>query len=278
MALAVIATALTACDTDDGRRLEPPDSYAVYQLENTTPSTTTTVAPPPTEFVAPTTSTTTPVTAPATAPDSLAGTLVDATGSQPAPGESPAGESTVESADGSTASDVSTSVSVQPSSSAAPTTTQFPDLSAEGLQFTGPWEPGAPIDAAYTCDGEEQAPLITWTAPPEGTVEIALSVIDEDFDGAVHWLVVGLPPEAGSAGGAEPLVVGSQATNDFDVAGWTGPCPPPGEGPHTYRFTLHALDQAVEVPPAAPAADLLAAVAASTFGAATFIGTYERAG
>ncbi len=49
--LALAATAaLAACDTDDGRQMQTPDSYAVFQLQSTTPSTTSTVAPPPTEI------------------------------------------------------------------------------------------------------------------------------------------------------------------------------------------------------------------------------------
>ena len=55
----------------------------------------------------------------------------------------------------------------------------------------------------------DEVPLITWTAPPEGTAELALSVVDPDANGWVHWLVVGLPPEAGSVGGGEPLVDGA---------------------------------------------------------------------
>ena len=51
-----------------------------------------------------------------------------------------------------------------------------------------------------------RSPLITWTAPPDGTAELAVSVIDPDANGFVHWLVIGLPAEAGSVGGGEPVV------------------------------------------------------------------------
>jgi Raf kinase inhibitor-like YbhB/YbcL family protein len=120
--------------------------------------------------------------------------------------------------------------------------------------------------------------LITWTAPPSGTAELALSVVDPDAQGFVHWLIIGLPGEAGSVGGGEPLVDGAaEATNGFGVGGWGGPCPPPGAGPHTYEFTLHVLDQQIELPAETPTNELLTAVEAATASSATFTGSYERA-
>ena len=145
------------------------------------------------------------------------------------------------------------------------------------MQFSGPWVDGAAIPASFTCDGADDAPLITWTAPPDGTVELALSVTDPDAGGFVHWLVVELPAQAGSLGGGEPTVVGAEAINSFGDPGWSGPCPPPDDGPHTYVFTLHLLDQQLELPADTPTNDLLAAVEAATAQTATFTGTYERA-
>ena len=107
---------------------------------------------------------------------------------------------------------------------------------------------------------------------------MALSVIDPDANGFVHWLVVGMPAQAGSVGGGEPLVDGAaEAVNSFENPGWGGPCPLPGSGPHSYEFTLHLLDQALEVPADAPTNDLVAAVEASTANSVMFTGTYERA-
>jgi phosphatidylethanolamine-binding protein (PEBP) family uncharacterized protein len=239
MALAAGA-ALAACDTDDGRDMQAPDPVAVFNLQSTTPSTTSTVAPPPTEFiVAPTPSSSTTTTT-------------------------------------STTSTTSSS----PSSSTA--STAAGDLapvgsSAELMQFAGPWDDGAAIPASFTCDGAGDVPLVTWTAPPEGTAELAMSVTDADADGFVHWLVVGLPAQAGSLGGGEPTVVGAEAVNSFGEPGWGGPCPPPGGGPHTYVFTLHLLGQPLALPADTPTTDLIAAVEAATTESATFSGTYERA-
>jgi Raf kinase inhibitor-like YbhB/YbcL family protein len=145
------------------------------------------------------------------------------------------------------------------------------------MQFSGPWADGATIPVEYTCDGADEVPLLTWTAPPDGTAELALSVVDVDAQGFVHWLVYGLPAEAGSVGGAEPLVDGAaEATNSFNDVGWGGPCPVPGAGPHRYELTLYVLDQQIEMPADTPTNDLLTAIEAATASSATFTGTFER--
>ena len=150
------------------------------------------------------------------------------------------------------------------------------NLAAAGVEFAGPWTPGGEIAVEYTCDGGEAVPLLTWTAPPEGTVEMALVVVDETADNFAHWIVIGLPPEAGSLGGEEPVVVGTEAMNSAGDIGWAGPCPPDPDV-HTYRFTLYALSQAIELPPESIPGDLIQAIEAAATGAASFTGTYQVA-
>ena len=243
---------IAACDTDDGREMQAPGSYARFQLSKTTTTSstsTTVVVPVPTEFI-PVATSTTPGTSSTTSTAFTTTTSAGSTTTSPVPAAPP-----------------------PESTSPAPAAAE-----AAQLQFIGPWDDGAAIPIAYTCEGTGDAPLITWTAPPEGTAELALSDIDADANGFVHWLVVGLPPQAGSVGGGEPLVDGAaEGINGFDNPGWGGPCPPPGGGPHTYLFTLHLLDQAVELPADAPANDLVANVDAATASSVTFTGTYERA-
>ena len=96
---------------------------------------------------------------------------------------------------------------------------------------------------------------MTWTAPPAGTVELALLVTDDDADGYVHWAVAGIPPTAGEKGEGATITGAFEGVNDFGNVGWSGPCPPAG-APHTYRFTLYALDQQAELPDGFTGADL----------------------
>jgi phosphatidylethanolamine-binding protein (PEBP) family uncharacterized protein len=119
-------------------------------------------------------------------------------------------------------------------------------------------------------------PTVTWTAPPDGTAELALSVTDLDAAGFVYWLVVGLPAQAGSLGGGDPTVIRTEAINSFGEPGWGGPCPPPGDGPHTYVFTLHVVDQSLDQPPDTPTDELLAAIDAASVDRRSFVGIYER--
>ena len=58
-----------------------------------------------------------------------------------------------------------------------------------------------------------------------------------------HWLVVNIPANAselelgaGSAGGKLP--VGARRRGRTSVPGYGGPCPPEGDHPHRYLFTV----------------------------------------
>lgn len=65
--------------------------------------------------------------------------------------------------------------------------------SVQSFTVTAPWRDGAPIDPRYTCKGDNVAPALSWTEAPEGTQEIAITMIDEDanFD---HWTMAGIAP------------------------------------------------------------------------------------
>lgn len=246
-ALLVGAAVLAACDTDDGRAMKPPTSYQEWVLQGTAPSTApTTVALVPEITAAPVT------IAPIASPSSTAGpTLPGAPiGSPPSMPEATPAEATL------------------------------PDLAAQGVVFAAPFASGAELNPAYTCDGVGLTPLLTWTAPPAGTSELAVVVADHDAPtgddtGFVHWLVVGLPANPGTVGGGNPAQLGVEATNSAGTPGWTPPCPPPGER-HTYEFTLYALDQAMELPADTPPADFLVAIEAAAIGSTTITADYER--
>jgi Raf kinase inhibitor-like YbhB/YbcL family protein len=140
-----------------------------------------------------------------------------------------------------------------------------------------PWAEGAAIDRKYTCDGGDVSPSITWTAPPAGTVEMALLMIDESAD-FIHWAVVGIPPTAGQKPEGTPFVDGAiEGTNSFGNVGYQGPCPPAGAA-HTYRFTLYALSQQAELPDTFTGQDLESVAGPAAIDVADVSGTYARAG
>jgi Raf kinase inhibitor-like YbhB/YbcL family protein len=139
-----------------------------------------------------------------------------------------------------------------------------------------PWAEGATIDARFTCDAGDVSPMISWTAPPAGTVEMALLMIDESAD-FVHWAVVGIPPTAGQKPEGTPFAGGAiEGKNSFGNLGYQGPCPPAGAA-HTYRFTLYALSQQAELPDAFTGQDLEPVAEAAALAVADVSGTYARA-
>jgi Raf kinase inhibitor-like YbhB/YbcL family protein len=101
---------------------------------------------------------------------------------------------------------------------------------------------GAVIPARHTCDGEDISPRLTWSGAPEGTRSLALVMDDPDAPRGsfTHWVVYDLPTDLKELG--EGSTQGTRGRNSFGKTGYGGPCPPPGDAPHRYRFTLYALD------------------------------------
>ena len=145
---------------------------------------------------------------------------------------------------------------------------------AAPFSITAPWADGTAIDRRYTCDGQDVSPALSWTAPPSGTVELALLVTDDDAADFVHWAVAGIPPQAGGVAQGAPIEGAIQGQTSFGQTGWGGPCPPKGR--HTYRFSLYALSQQAEVTDGFAAADLQVYTDTSSLALAEVTGTYAR--
>ncbi len=109
----------------------------------------------------------------------------------------------------------------------------------------------------FGCSGGNVSPAIEWQDIPAGTKSLSLQVHDPDAptgSGFWHWTVYNIPvTTAGLAQGAgnSPATLPAPAyggTADFFDTGATGvngnyggPCPPEGDKPHQYVFTLYAL-------------------------------------
>ncbi len=113
---------------------------------------------------------------------------------------------------------------------------------------------GAITDAqvlnTFGCSGGNVSPQLSWTNAPAGTKSFVLTMFDPDAptgSGLWHWVVVNIPSSVGElANGASSnpakLPAGSVETRtDLGSPGYRGPCPPAGDKPHRYIFTLHAL-------------------------------------
>jgi Raf kinase inhibitor-like YbhB/YbcL family protein len=105
---------------------------------------------------------------------------------------------------------------------------------------------GQPIPAAYTCTGKDISPPLSWSGVPRGSRSLRLAMIDLTAN-FTHWKVSGIDPGDGDvAAGAVPQG-GRQRKNSFGKVGYGGPCPPKGDSPHRYAFTITALDKGGKV-------------------------------
>jgi hypothetical protein len=136
---------------------------------------------------------------------------------------------------------------------------------------------GQPIPTQFTCDGADQTPVLRWGAPPEGTKSFALVIDDPDAPSGTfrHWGVFDIPASARSIGDGKHI--GTEVTNDFGKAGYGGPCPPQGHGPHHYHFKLFALDvERLGLTSSAKVVDVENAAKQHAIAEGELVGTYER--
>jgi len=147
------------------------------------------------------------------------------------------------------------------------------------MKLTSPaFDDGQPIPTRYTCDGEDVPPELRWSDVPEGTHSLGLTCVDPDAPRGefTHWVMWNLDPTIGGIPPGEVPTGARQGLNDFGRLGYGGPCPPPGHGPHRYRFTLSAVGKEIGLSDRATIAQLRDALAGATLAQAEFVGTYER--
>jgi Raf kinase inhibitor-like YbhB/YbcL family protein len=167
-------------------------------------------------------------------------------------------------------------------------------IHAAGFQLSSPDIPaGSLIDKRFEfngfgCSGENRSPALTWRGAPTGTQSFAVTVYDPDAptgSGWWHWSVINLPADvsalpadAGAVGGAKLPAGASHVRIDYGVAGWGGTCPPPGDKPHRYIFTVYALKvPKLEIPTDATAALAGYMIQANALDKASFTAKYGRA-
>jgi Raf kinase inhibitor-like YbhB/YbcL family protein len=104
---------------------------------------------------------------------------------------------------------------------------------------------GAPIPKRFTCDGQGTSPALRWSGVPARARELALLMEDPDAPSGtfVHWVVLRLRPDLRGLpeGRVPPGAI--EAKQSFGDKRYGGPCPPEGDDPHRYVFTLYALDR-----------------------------------
>jgi Raf kinase inhibitor-like YbhB/YbcL family protein len=182
------------------------------------------------------------------------------------------------------------------------------DARAQPLVFTleSPDIPSGTIDAKFVlngfgCTGGNVSPALQWRNAPLGTKSFSLQMFDPDAptgSGFWHWTVYNIPASvselpqgAGNSPGTLPAGSHGGITDYLDTGltggntNYGGPCPPAGDPPHRYIFTLFALsvdnlEAAAQIPPTGTPAlhgfALNKGIGAALLGKATFTATFGR--
>ena len=105
--------------------------------------------------------------------------------------------------------------------------------------------------SGFGCTGKNISPALKWKNVPSGTKSLAITAYDPDAptgSGWWHWVLFNLPPNVtelpANAGNPETALAPKnsvQSTTDFGKPGFGGACPPAGDKPHRYIFTVYAL-------------------------------------
>ncbi len=164
---------------------------------------------------------------------------------------------------------------------AAGFTLESPDVKANAMmdkkfEFNG-----------FGCSGENKSPALKWSAAPKDTKSFAVTVYDPDAptgSGWWHWSVINIPAnvtelkaDAGNVSGANLPQGAKQVRIDYGAAGWGGACPPPGDKPHRYIFTVHALKtDKLDIPADATAALAGFMINGNSLAKASFTAKYGR--
>ena len=164
---------------------------------------------------------------------------------------------------------------------------------AADFKLTSPTiKPGSMLTEAqvfngFGCTGKNISPALKWSGAPANTKSFALTVYDPDAptgSGWWHWVVYNIPATAtelsegaGTADGKGLPAGSAQGKTDFGAPGFGGACPPKGDKPHRYIFTVYALKtDKLDIPAEGTAALVGFMINANKLGAATFTAKYGR--
>jgi Raf kinase inhibitor-like YbhB/YbcL family protein len=153
----------------------------------------------------------------------------------------------------------------------------------------------------FGCTGTNISPALQWSNIPVGTKSLSLLVKDLDAPaggGFWHWAVYNIPSTAsglaqgaGNSPSALPVPAFGGNTDFLDTGAtgvngnYGGPCPPTGDKPHRYVFTLYAITvadvQAAGGIPKTGTASLYSFIlnkglGSGLLGTASFTATYGR--
>jgi Raf kinase inhibitor-like YbhB/YbcL family protein len=136
------------------------------------------------------------------------------------------------------------------------------------------------------CGGGNVSPQLSWTNAPAGTKSFVVTLFDPDAPtstGYWHWTVFNIPPTvtslpAGAGSTATPVPSSLSGYTDFGFSHYGGPCPPAGDAPHHYIFSVFALDVPTldGMTPRTTAASLMFSMRGHLLAVGALEGTFSR--
>jgi Raf kinase inhibitor-like YbhB/YbcL family protein len=153
--------------------------------------------------------------------------------------------------------------------------TSLPQPATAHLRLSSPaFINGARLQKRYTCDGAGEEPVVRASAVPASTRELVLIVSDPDAPKGtfVHVTRYGISPRGDGAVNTG----GTEGDNSAGKAGWTPPCPPPGDEPHHYVWTVFALRDTSGLKAGADPNDVVSALSDGALGEGAIAATYSR--
>lgn len=139
----------------------------------------------------------------------------------------------------------------------------------------------------FGCNGKNISPHLRWSNAPQGTKSFAITVYDPDAptgSGWWHWQIVNIPAStneilrgAGDVSKKIAPLESMQIENDFGFQGFGGACPPAGNKPHRYQFTIYALSVAnLDVKATASGALVGYMIKSNSISSSTLEALYQR--
>ncbi|HEX4644990.1 MAG TPA: YbhB/YbcL family Raf kinase inhibitor-like protein [Verrucomicrobiae bacterium] len=138
-------------------------------------------------------------------------------------------------------------------------------------------------DPMRMCGGENISPALALSNAPAKTKSFAIFMFDPDGrlgEGVSHWVGYGIPANVTSLAEGEiakesKKFIGGKGTRDNAL--YIGPCPPAGDAPHHYVFTVVATDlEPGALKPGMTREQLYAALSGHGVVGASIIGKFAR--
>lgn len=181
------------------------------------------------------------------------------------PSDGDSGSATPESSEPTTTSTVVEST----------TTTTPPEFGVVSPRFSD----GETVPTEFTCDGPDVNPPLDIVGIPEGTQSLVVIVDDPDAPVGVwdHWVEFDIRTGPGEFEiPQDTAALGVEGVNSWNLEGYMGPCPPPGDNAHIYRFTVYAVDGFLGLPPGVDSEAVRTEMEGGIIQSVQITGTYGR--